>query len=52
MRCGHLLYFWEISMRFRVILKVKVQNGGYFWGLLKFQILFWVLEFPNIFYGG
>ena len=21
--------------------KVKVQNGGYFWGLLKFQILFW-----------
>ena len=22
-------------------LKVKVQNGGYFWGLLKFQIFFW-----------
>ena len=22
-------------------LKVKVQNGGYFWGLVKFQILFW-----------
>ena len=21
-------------------LKVKVQNGGYFWGLLKFQIFF------------
>ena len=22
-------------------LKVMVQNGGYFWGLLKFQINFW-----------
>ena len=21
--------------------KGKVQNGGYFWGLLKFQIFFW-----------
>ena len=29
-------------------LKVKVQNGGYFWGLLKFQILFGVLEIPDI----
>ena len=29
-------------------LKVKVQNGGYFLGLLKFQILFGVLEIPDI----
>ena len=32
-------------------LKVKVQNGGYFWGLLKFQIFFGVLEIPDIFGG-
>ena len=30
------LYFRVISMHYRV----KVHNGGYFWGLLKFQI-FW-----------
>ena len=24
-----------------LFLKVKVQNGGYFFGLLKIQILFW-----------
>ena len=30
-------------------LKVKVQNGGYFLGLLKFQIFFWgVLEILDI----
>ena len=40
-----------ISMHLRVFLKVKVQNGGYFWGLLKFQILFGVLEIPDIFLG-
>ena len=28
---------WEFSRSF---LKVKVQNGGYFFGLLKFQIFF------------
>ena len=32
-------------------LKVKVQNGGYFLGLLKFQIFFGVLEIPDIFGG-
>ena len=35
------LYSGVISMHFRVFLKVKVLNGGYFLGLLKFQILFW-----------
>ena len=29
-------------------LKVNVQNGGYFFGLLKFQIFFGVLEIPDI----
>ena len=33
------------------LLKIKVQNGGYFWGLLKFQIFFGVLEIPDIFWG-
>ena len=32
-------------------LKVKEQNGGYFWGLLKFQIFFGVLEILDIFWG-
>ena len=32
-------------------LKVKVQNGGYFWGLVKFQIFFRVLEIPDFFCG-
>ena len=31
--------------------RVKVQNGGYFGGLLKFQIFFRVLEIPDIFWG-
>ena len=35
------LYLGIISMHFRAIFKVKVQNGGYFLGLLKFQIFFW-----------
>ena len=30
---------------------VDVQNGGYFWGLLKFQIFFGVLEISDIFLG-
>ena len=35
------LYFGVISMHFMVFFKVKVQNGGYFFGLLvKFQIFF------------
>ena len=29
----------------------KVQNLGYFLGLLKFQIFFGVLEIPNMFWG-
>ena len=29
-------------------LKVKVQNGGYFFELLKFQIFFGMLEIPDI----
>ena len=35
------LYLEVISMHFRVFLKVKVQNGGYIFGLLKFQISIW-----------
>ena len=31
--------FRVISMHFRVFLKVKVQNGGYFFALLKFRIV-------------
>ena len=34
------LYLGVISMQFRVFLKVKEQNVGYFFGLLKFQIIF------------
>ena len=30
---------------------VKEQNGGYFLGLLKFQIFFGVLEIPGIIFG-
>ena len=32
-------------------LTVKVQNGGYFLGSLKFQFFLGVLEIPNIFGG-
>ena len=32
-------------------LKNKVQNGGYFWGLLKFRIFLGVLKVPDIFGG-
>ena len=40
---GHFYAFWGLF---------KVQNGGYFFGLLKFQIFFLgVLEIPNIFWG-
>ena len=34
------LYLGVISMHFRVFLKVMVQNGGYLFGLVKFQIFF------------
>ena len=43
--------FRVISMQFRVFFKVKVQNLGYFFGLLKIQIFFGVLEIPDIFLG-
>ena len=33
-------------------LKVKVQNGGIFGGLLKIQIFFGVREIPDIFFWG
>ena len=29
---------------------VKVQNGGYFLELVKFQIFFWMLEIPDFFF--
>ena len=45
------LYLGVISMHFRVFFKVKVQNGGYFFGSLKLQIFFGVLEVPDIFWG-
>ena len=45
------LYLGDISMQFRVFFKVNVQNGGYFWGLLKFQIFLGCLKFL-IFFGG
>ena len=38
------LYLGIISMHFRV----KVQKGVYFLGLVKFQIIFGVLEIPDI----
>ena len=44
------LYLGVISMHFRVFLKVKVQNGGYCFGLLKFQIFLGCLKFL-IFFG-
>ena len=43
------LYLGVIPMHFGVFLKVNVQNGGYFLGLLKFHIFFGVLEIPDIF---
>ena len=45
------LYLGVTSMRLRSFLEVKVQNGGYFFVLVKFQIFFWVLEIPDIFGG-
>ena len=33
-------------------LNVKVQNGRYFLGLVKFQIFFGVLEISDIYLGG
>ena len=35
------LYLGVLFMYFRFFLKVRVQNGRYIWGLLKFQIFLW-----------
>ena len=35
-----LVFYWTICI-LRSFLKVKVQNWGYFFGFLKFQIFFW-----------
>ena len=40
-----------ISMQFRILFKVEVQNWDIFLGLLKFQIFLGVLEIPDIFGG-
>ena len=45
------LYLGVTSMRLWSFLKVKVQNGGYFFKLVKFQIFFGVHEIPDIFGG-
>ena len=45
------LYLGVIFMHFRVFLKVKVQNWGYFGALLEFQIILGVLKIPDIFLG-
>ena len=38
-------------MHLRSFLKVKVQNGGYIFWLLQFQIFLGVLKIPDIFWG-
>ena len=40
-----------IAMHFRGFFKVKGTKLGYFLGLLRFQIFFWVLDIPDIFGG-
>ena len=40
-----------ISMHFMGFFKVKGTELGYFLGLLRFQIFFWVLDIPDIFWG-
>ena len=41
---------WGVISILVSFLKVKVQNGGYFWGLIKCQIFLGVLEIPDIFF--
>ena len=45
--CHHKIrpYLGVNYMHFRVFFKVRVQNGRYFGGLLKFQIFFGCLKF-------
>ena len=46
------LYLGFIFMHFRVFLKVKVQNGGYFFGFAKISnIFFWCLKFLIFLFG-
>ena len=45
------LYSGVISMHFRVFSKGQGTEWGCFWGSLKFQIFFGVLEIPDIFGG-
>ena len=45
------LYSWVISMHFRVFSYGQCTEWGIFFGLLKFQLFFGVLEIPVIFYG-
>ena len=45
------LHFGVIPCILGVFLKVIVQIGDTFLGLLKFQIFFGVLEIPDIFWG-
>ena len=40
-----------ISMHFMFFFKVKGTELGYFMGLLRFQIFFWVLDIHDIFWG-
>ena len=49
------LYLAVISMHFMIFsgalfLKLKVQNGGYFWVAKNFKYIFGVLEIPDIFW--
>ena len=44
------LYLGVTSMHFWFFFKVKVQNGGVFWGFLKFQIFLGILEIPVFFF--
>ena len=47
------MFFWGdiTNLDLGPFLKFKVQNGGCLFGLLKYQIFFGVLEFPDIFLG-
>ena len=38
-------------MHFKSFLKIKVQNGVYLFGLVKFQVFLLVLEIRDIFRG-
>ena len=44
------LYFEVISMHFKVFSLGQGTESGIFFGLLKFQIFFGVLEIPDIFF--